>query len=140
MLGHFLQFPQGGMNQCYKYRVGEYIAKGPKRNYRIYRQKCRQTSAIYRQNKKYKNIKNTKKRKKSQYIWKNRQISPKIGKYRDKIGKYREKIEKNRQKTRKILGWYISDISPVSYHRDISRCCRYIDDVCNTARNTIVQL
>ena len=39
-----------GRVQCYKYRVGEYIAKGPKRNYRIYRQ----TSAIYRQNKKYK--------------------------------------------------------------------------------------
>ena len=33
------------IDQCYKYRVGEYIAKGSKRNYRIYRQKCRQTSA-----------------------------------------------------------------------------------------------
>ena len=65
------------LNQCYKYRVGEYIAKGPKRNYRIYRQKCQQTSAIYRQNKKYKNIKKYKKRKKSS-------IFEKIGKYRQK--------------------------------------------------------
>ena len=43
-------------SQCYKYRVDEYIAKGPKRNYLIYRRKCRQTSTIYQQCKKYKNI------------------------------------------------------------------------------------
>ena len=42
-------FNMSSSNQCYKYRVGEYIAEGPKRNYRIYRQKCQQTSAIYRQ-------------------------------------------------------------------------------------------
>ena len=53
--------------QCYKYRVGEYIAEGPKRNYRIYRRKCRQTSAIYRQNKKYKNIKKYKNAKNHKY-------------------------------------------------------------------------
>ena len=40
------------LNQCYKYRVGEYTAEGPKRNDWIYRRKCRQTSAIYRQCKK----------------------------------------------------------------------------------------
>ena len=74
-------------NQCYKYRVGEYIAEGPKRNYQIYRRKCRQTSAIYRQNKKFENIKKYKKEK-------NHNIFEKIGKYRDKIGKYRDIFEK----------------------------------------------
>ena len=28
MLGHFSQFPQGGMNHSYIYCVGEYIAEG----------------------------------------------------------------------------------------------------------------
>ena len=99
------------IHQCYKYRVGEYIANCPKRNYRIYRQKCRQTSAIYQQNKKYKNIKKYKKRKKSQYIWKNRQISPKIGKYRQKSANIviksaniARKSEKTAKKNRENIG------------------------------------
>ena len=91
-------------NQCYKYGVGEYIAEGPKRNYRIYRRKCRRTSAIYQQSKKYKNSKNY-------YIFE------KIGKYRDKIGKYRyilKKIGKYRdqigKKSQKNRGKYRGDI------------------------------
>ena len=42
--------------QCYKYRVSEYIIEGPKINYRIYRQKCPQTSKYIDNLKKYKNI------------------------------------------------------------------------------------
>ena len=114
--------------QCYKYRVGEYIAEGPKRNYWIYRRKCWQTSAIYRQNKKYKNIKKYKNSK-------NYYVFEKIGKYRHKIGKYRDQIGK---KSPKNQGKYWVDISLVSWHRDISRCCRYISDVCNTATESMI--
>ena len=103
-----------GCAQCYKYRVGKYIAEGPKRNYQIYRRKCRQTSAIYQQNKKYKNSKNY-------YIFeKIGKYRHKIGKYRDKIGKYRyilEKIGKYRdqigKKSPKNWGKYRGDILPI---------------------------
>ena len=98
----------------FKYRVGEYIVEGPKRNYRIYRRKCRQTSAIYRQNKKYKNSKNY-------YIFeKIAKYRHKIGKYRDKIGKYcsiLEKIGKYHdqigKKSPKNRGKYRGDILPI---------------------------
>ena len=89
--------------QCYKYRVDEYIAKGPKRNYRIYRQKCRQTSAIYQQNKKYKNIKKYKNSKNDYIFEKIAKYRHKIGKYRyilEKIGKYRDQIGKKSPKNR----------------------------------------
>ena len=97
-------------NQCYKYGVGEYIAEGPKRNYRIYRRKCRRTSAIYQQNKKYKNIKKYKNSKNYYIFEKIAKYCDKIGIYHDifkKIGKYRDKIEKNRQKNQ---GKYQGDI------------------------------
>ena len=61
-----------GSTQCYKYRVNEYIAEGPKINYRIYRRKYRQTLAKY----KIQKILKIQKCKKSQYIRKNREISP----------------------------------------------------------------
>ena len=85
--------------QCYKYRVGEYIAEGPKNNYQIYWWKCQQTSAIYWQNKKYKNIKKYKNSK-------NYYIFEKIAKYRDQIGK---KLPKNR-------GKYRGDILSIYHH------------------------
>ena len=109
-----------GFYQCYKYRVGEYIVEGPKRNYRIYRRKCRQTSAIYRQNKKYKNIKKYKNSKNYGIFEKITNYRHKIGKYRDKIGKYRyilEKIGKYRdqigKKSPKNRGKYRGDILPI---------------------------
>ena len=109
--------------QCYKYRVGEYIAEGPKRNYRIYRKKYRQTLTIYRQNKKYKNIKKYKNSKNYYIFEKIAKYRHKIGKYRDKIGKYcyiLEKIGKYRdqigKKSPKNWGKYRGDILPI-YHQ-----------------------
>ena len=109
------------LNQCYKYPVDKYIAKGPKRNYLNYRRKCRQMLSIYQQNKKYKN----------------HNTFENIGKYRHKIGKYcekstniaknREKIGKNRQKNRAkyqgdILSIYRQRVNIAIYHNvaDIS--------------------